>query len=253
MRSATACPPELLRELLHAASGIDQPALPRVSRVRITRHVAQDHEVFLAVDRLLAVRTDRRAGQKPMAGGNVDKCDVVELGMNFGFHVEKEACRADSALPRFESRIRFADHVEAPTATDHLAIRVTTLGRLEGRDNFHKPPNAKNRAMAVNPGVAPGENVPPTCRLPIAGPRNFSSRGASAAPATCAKPCRAGQFKPGSSGASARRRNSGLMRPMMLLHIPSPSPPRTNMPSTGATIQAFSLSSPSSWPLSHPE
>jgi len=42
------------------------------------------------------------------------------------------------ALTSFEARISLVDHVKSATALDDLAISVTTLGRTEGRENFHK-------------------------------------------------------------------------------------------------------------------
>jgi phage baseplate assembly protein W len=45
-----------------------------------------------------------------------------------------------SALARFETRIRLADHEDLAAAADHLAVAVTGLRRLQGRQDFHDTP-----------------------------------------------------------------------------------------------------------------
>src|SRR5690606_31642321 len=42
-----------------------------------------------------------------------------------------------SALARLETRVALADHEDLAATTDDLAVAVTGLGRLEGRQDFH--------------------------------------------------------------------------------------------------------------------
>jgi hypothetical protein len=42
-----------------------------------------------------------------------------------------------SALARLEARVALADHEDLAATTDDLAVAVTGLGRLEGRQDFH--------------------------------------------------------------------------------------------------------------------
>ena len=78
---------ELRRELLDAAGRVDEALLAGVGGMRVHGHVAQDDEILLAVDRLLAARLHRRDGQKFFAGGDVEEADRVECRMAFSFHV----------------------------------------------------------------------------------------------------------------------------------------------------------------------
>src|SRR5437868_14569339 len=64
---------ELRRELLDAAGGVDQALLAGEGGMGVHGDVAQDHVVFLTVDRLLAARLHGRLGEETLAGGNVDK------------------------------------------------------------------------------------------------------------------------------------------------------------------------------------
>jgi hypothetical protein len=48
-----------------------------------------------------------------------------------------------SALASLEARVRLADHEDLAATTDDLAVTVTGLGRLQGRQDFHCIPRRK--------------------------------------------------------------------------------------------------------------
>src|ERR1700691_169936 len=89
---------ELRGELLDAAGRVDEALLAGIGGMRVHRHVAQDHEILLAVDRLLAGRLHGGAGEELLAGRDIEEADRVESGMAFGFHVENVLKISPAAL-----------------------------------------------------------------------------------------------------------------------------------------------------------
>ena len=81
---------EFGREFLDAAGGIDQALLAGVRGMGVHRDVAEDDVVFDLADLLLAGRLHRGSGEKTFAGRDIEEANVVERGMTFGFHGEKE-------------------------------------------------------------------------------------------------------------------------------------------------------------------
>jgi hypothetical protein len=68
--------------------------------------------------------------------------------MTFGFHgVYKFILLIDLALACFVAGVGLVDHVDAPFATDDLAVGMTLLGGLDGGDDFHKK-GPKHRSAA---------------------------------------------------------------------------------------------------------
>jgi hypothetical protein len=53
--------------------------------------------------------------------------------MAFGFHGKR-----GSALPRLVAGVGLVDDVDPALAAHDLAVRVTLLGRFDGRNDFHK-------------------------------------------------------------------------------------------------------------------
>jgi hypothetical protein len=49
-------------------------------------HVANDDEIFNAIDDFLADRLHRGLGEELFTGGNVEETDIVEGGMAFALH-----------------------------------------------------------------------------------------------------------------------------------------------------------------------
>ena len=81
---------ELRGELLDAAGGVDEALLAGVGGMRVTRDVAHDDVVVLAVDLLGAGGLHRGLGQELLACSDIEEADVVERGMAFSFHGGKK-------------------------------------------------------------------------------------------------------------------------------------------------------------------
>ena len=77
---------ELIGEFLDASSGVDEALLAGIGGMRVHRNVAQHDEVFHPVDVLLTGGLHGGLGEETLAGADIDKADVVESGMAFGFH-----------------------------------------------------------------------------------------------------------------------------------------------------------------------
>ena len=77
---------ELRRELFDAACGVDQTLFPSVGGMRIHGDVARHDEVLDAINRLLAGRFHSGPGEEALAGSDIEEANVIERGMNFGFH-----------------------------------------------------------------------------------------------------------------------------------------------------------------------
>src|SRR5258708_3623397 len=103
--------------------------------MRVHRHVAENHEVVLAVDLLGAGGLHRRLGQEFLACSDVEEADVVEGGMDFGLHGKTGV---GSALARLVARLDFVDDVDLALAAHDLTGRVAHLGGFDGGDDFHK-------------------------------------------------------------------------------------------------------------------
>src|ERR1700694_2231827 len=124
---------ELRSELLDAAGRVDEALLAGVGGMRVHRHVAENHEVVLAVDLLGAGGLHRGLGQEFLACSDVEEADVVEGGMDFGFHGKRGV---DSALARLVARLDLVDDVDLALAAHDLAGRVTDLGGFDGGGDF---------------------------------------------------------------------------------------------------------------------
>ena len=77
---------ELRSELLDAAGGVDEALLAGVGGMRVAGDVARYHEIFGPVDGLFTGGLHGGLGEETLAGADIDKADVVESGMAFGFH-----------------------------------------------------------------------------------------------------------------------------------------------------------------------
>ena len=80
---------ELVGELLHATSGVDDALFAGVGGVRIRGHVAKDDEELDAIDDFLTGGLHRGLGLEALAARNIEEANVIEDGMAFGFHVGK--------------------------------------------------------------------------------------------------------------------------------------------------------------------
>jgi hypothetical protein len=75
----------------------------------------------------------KNGNKKPPGGGFLFRQVATRAGAtSFG-----------SALASLETRVRLADHEDLATAANDLAVTVTGLGRLQGRQDFHCIPRRK--------------------------------------------------------------------------------------------------------------
>ena len=79
---------EFVGELLDASSGVDEALLAGVGGMRVHRDVAQDDEIFLPIDLLLAGRLHGGLGEETFAARDIEEAYVVKSGMAFSFHGE---------------------------------------------------------------------------------------------------------------------------------------------------------------------
>ena len=79
---------ELVGELLDAAGGINQALLAGVGGMGVHGDIAQHDEVFDPVDLLLTGGLHGGLGEEALARRDVEKTNVIENGMAFGFHGE---------------------------------------------------------------------------------------------------------------------------------------------------------------------
>jgi len=123
--------------------------------MRIGGHVAENDEMFDAIDNFLTGGLHRGLGEETLAARNIEVANVIEDGMAFGFHVIKEMFRL--TLTSFVARLDFVDDVDAAFAADDLAGRVTLLRGFDGGNNFHKGnentvrPNLCQRQISTRP------------------------------------------------------------------------------------------------------
>ena len=79
---------ELVRELLHASSGVDEALLAGIGGMRVHRNVAQHDEVFHPVDVLLTGGLHGGLGEETLAARNIEEANIIKSRMAFGFHGE---------------------------------------------------------------------------------------------------------------------------------------------------------------------
>ena len=131
-RESTICLPstatELVLELLDSPCGVDEAFFTRIDGMGIHCDVANDFHILHSIDRLRLAGFNRRHGEKFLPRRYVYKRSGVVIRMNALLHGPKNGLLA---LTGFESRVGFANHVETPPTTYHLAVRMTRLRGLQ--------------------------------------------------------------------------------------------------------------------------
>ena len=127
---------ELRGELLDTTGGVDDALLAGVGGVRIRRHVAEDDEMFDAIDDFLAGGLHRGLGEEALAARDIEVANVVKNWVAFGFHVIKEWVKL--TLAGLVAWLDLVDDVDAPFAADNLACGVTLLRGFNRGYDFHK-------------------------------------------------------------------------------------------------------------------
>ena len=135
---------ELRGELLDATGGVDDALLAGVGGVRIRRHVAEDDEMFNAIDDFLTGGLHRGLGEETLAARNIEVANVIEDWMAFGFHVDLK--RVGLTLAGLVARLDLVDDVDAAFTANDLAGRVTLLRGFDRGNNFHKRDENTGRA-----------------------------------------------------------------------------------------------------------
>lgn len=104
--------------------------------MRVSGDVA-DHDLVLnTINHLGLASAHGGACQELVPGRNVDKCDRVQLWMNFSFHGRmpskyvRAGCRR-LTLARLKTRIGLADYIDTALTTHNLAVGVTVLERFK--------------------------------------------------------------------------------------------------------------------------
>lgn len=122
---------ELLLELFHAASRVDETLFASVGGVRICRNVAGNHKAFYAVDSFNLLALHCRTRYKACARRNVYKANGMDIRMDFIFHIGICSEKSSLALLRLEAGIGFVDDVNASLSANHFAVGVTAFQRFD--------------------------------------------------------------------------------------------------------------------------